>query len=198
MRAAAAVALVALLQAQDAAAMTLKIGGRTEECMDLVAEQEQPLNFFFRVTAGGELDVDVKITGPGGQELRRWEKQTEGRHNWHAAAAGTYTVCLSNMMARWTPKWVNFNFVAGHSPHTARLEHLDPIEKTIIQLTEGLAELQEEQKELRAVERVHRDTIESTNERILWWSVFEAVALCAVGLCQMYYLKRFLEVKASY
>eukprot|EP00756_Hemistasia_phaeocysticola_P041706 Hpha_TRINITY_DN16930_c1_g5::TRINITY_DN16930_c1_g5_i1::g.53602::m.53602/K20347/TMED2, EMP24; p24 family protein beta-1 len=180
-----------------ASALTLKVAGRGEECVELFAEKEQQVIFSFQVIAGGELDLDAVVKGPSGQELRKWERQSEGRLHWKAEQEGAYTACLSNMMARWTPKWVSFYFSLGHSPNAAKLEHLDPIEKTIIQLTEGLGELQEEQKELRAVERVHRDTIEATNERILRWSAFEAVVLVVVGLFQMYYLKRFLEVKAS-
>lgn len=36
---------------------------------------------------------------------------------------------------------------------------------------------------------------ESTNGRVMWWSLFEAATLVAVCLWQVYYLKRFFEVK---
>eukprot|EP01062_Namystynia_karyoxenos_P066311 TRINITY_DN60274_c0_g1_i1.p2 TRINITY_DN60274_c0_g1~~TRINITY_DN60274_c0_g1_i1.p2 ORF type:complete len:195 (+),score=68.69 TRINITY_DN60274_c0_g1_i1:101-685(+) len=189
-------ALLCAALAWQAEGLTLKVEPRSEDCMEEAVEKDQPVAFAFQVVAGGELDLDATVTDSAGQEYT-WKGQSEGRREWKAPANGVFRVCLSNQMARWTPKWVSFYLSIGHSPNTARLEHLDPIEKTIIQLTEGLRHLQDEQKELRAVERVHRDTIEATNERILWWSGFEAAVLVAMGLFQVYYLKRFLEVRAT-
>jgi len=40
-----------------------------------------------------------------------------------------------------------------------------------------------------------RDTSESTNTRVLWSSLFEALALAAVSVFQVYSIKRFFEVK---
>ena len=41
------------------------------------------------------------------------------------------------------------------------IEHLDPIEKTVLDLNQDLNELQEEQKYLRSVERLHRESTEN-------------------------------------
>ena len=51
------------------------------------------------------------------------------------------------------------------------------------------------QRYMRTRERVHRDTTESTNARVQWWSVFETFVLFAMSLWQIVYLKRFFEVK---
>ena len=44
-------------------------------------------------------------------------------------------------------------------------------------------------------ERVHRSINESTNQRVVMWAVFEAMVLVAMTLGQIYYLKRFFEVR---
>lgn len=36
---------------------------------------------------------------------------------------------------------------------------------------------------------------DNTNSRVVWWSVFEAFLLIAMTFGQIYYLKRFFEVK---
>ncbi len=36
---------------------------------------------------------------------------------------------------------------------------------------------------------------ESTNSRVVMWAVFEALVLVAMTLGQIYYLKRFFEVR---
>ena len=36
---------------------------------------------------------------------------------------------------------------------------------------------------------------DNTNSRVVWWSVFESFLLIAMTFGQIYYLKRFFEVK---
>lgn len=44
-------------------------------------------------------------------------------------------------------------------------------------------------------DRIHRSINESTNSRVVMWSVFEALVLVVMTVGQVYYLKRFFEVK---
>lgn len=44
-------------------------------------------------------------------------------------------------------------------------------------------------------ETVHRGTTESTNSRVLWWSVAQVSVLITLSVVQMYYLKSFFEIK---
>jgi hypothetical protein len=177
--------------------LTLKIEPRTEECFVEEASKGSAATLQFQVTAGGLLDIDVSIYNTDGSLLKSWSVATEGKHTWTPETDGKYKFCFGNQMARWTPKWVSFYLSQGVNPNLAKIEHIDPIERTIMELSDGLTELQEEQKYLRSVERVHRETIETTNVRMLYWSMFEVFVLITMGFFQIYYLKRFLEVKSS-
>ena len=44
-------------------------------------------------------------------------------------------------------------------------------------------------------QRVHRNTSDSTNARVLWWSLAEAFVLLLITLWQVFYIRRFFEVK---
>ena len=43
-------------------------------------------------------------------------------------------------------------------------------------------------------EMVHRNTAESTNSRVKWWSIFQLGVVGGNGFFQVWYLKRFFEV----
>lgn len=44
-------------------------------------------------------------------------------------------------------------------------------------------------------DRIHRSINESTNSRVVMWSIFEASVLLVMTVGQVYYLKRFFEVQ---
>lgn len=114
----------------------------------------------FQVASGGFLDIDVAVYGPKGNVIYNAERESEGKFTFNAEEAGLYKICFSNVMSTVTPKTVNFQINIGgpSDPNVAKLEHLDPIEKSIMALSEGLAQVQNEQKYLRVRESVHRES----------------------------------------
>jgi hypothetical protein len=57
-----------------------------------------------------------------------------------------------------------------------------------------LAQVKDEQSYIVLRERVHRNTAESTNARVKWWSIFQLAVLIGEGIFQVWWLKRFFEV----
>jgi hypothetical protein len=64
-----------------------------------------------------------------------------------------------------------------------------PIEREIRSLASGLQSVKDEQEYIVVRERTHRNTAESTNSRVKWWSVLQSVVLFLVVGWQIYYLK---------
>lgn len=64
-----------------------------------------------------------------------------------------------------------------------------PVEREIRSLAIGLLAVKDEQEYIVVRERRHRDTAESTNDRVKWWSVLQAMFLFSVVAWQVYYLK---------
>jgi hypothetical protein len=54
--------------------------------------------------------------------------------------------------------------------------------------------VKDEQAYIVVRERTHRNTAESTNARVKWWSIFQLGVLIGEGVFQVWWLKRFFEV----
>lgn len=129
---------------------------------------------------------------------------------------GKFTYCFSN--ERWSAhsKEVSFNVhgivyiseedapqdplekegtelhfsLGGHTRHFANVHF-----NTVKLLSELLAQVKDEQAYIVVRERTHRNTAESTNGRVKWWSIFQLGTLIGVGFFQVWWLKRFFEVE---
>lgn len=65
------------------------------------------------------------------------------------------------------------------------------------QLSELVSQVKDEQGYIVVRERTHRNTAESTNARVKWWSIFQLIVLGAEGVFQVWWLKRFFEVSSG-
>ena len=65
-------------------------------------------------------------------------------------------------------------------------------------LSEALAQVKDEQSYIVVRERVHRNTAESTNARVKWWSIFQLAVVIGEGVFQVWWLKRFFEVRGVF
>ena len=69
--------------------------------------------------------------------------------------------------------------------------------RLVRKLSEALAQVKDEQSYIVVRERVHRNTAESTNGRVKWWSMFQLAVVIGEGVFQVWWLKRFFEVRCS-
>ncbi len=65
--------------------------------------------------------------------------------------------------------------------------------KALFQL---VSQVKDEQQYIIMRERTHRNTAESTNARVKWWSIFQLGVLLGEGVFQVWWLKRFFEVSS--
>lgn len=71
----------------------------------------------------------------------------------------------------------------------------DPLCGTAVKtLMELVTQVKDEQSYIVMRERTHRNTAESTNGRVKWWSIFQLGVLIGEGIFQVWWLKRFFEV----
>ena len=92
------------------------------------------------------------------------------------------------------------------------LVHHNKLEELVSELSASLNNIKHEQEFMEVRERIHRaskslislqtgnfirlfSVNENTNSRVVMWSCFEAFILLAMAFGQVYYLKRFFEVR---
>ncbi|KAF2880820.1 hypothetical protein ILUMI_25353 [Ignelater luminosus] len=156
------------------------------------------MSLTFEIAEGGFLDIDVRIVGPDSKVIYTGERETSGKYTFAAHTPGVYTYCFSNKMSTMTPKVVMFNMQIGEAPKHEESkdgESTSKLEDMIRELSGALTGVKHEQEYMQVRDRIHRSINESTNSRVVMWSFFEALILVAMTLGQVYYLKRFFEVR---
>jgi len=193
--------LVILVLLPGISSLTLQIEPKAEECFFQYAERDQEVEALYSVTRGGLLDIDVRIYDPQGNTLYQglhFDTKMKGRQHFVAGESGVYKFCFNNEMSRFTAKVISFRVNVGQDkskPEVAKPEDLSPMENSVVKIERVLQTVIAEQRRMRIREQVHRDTSESTNSRVSWWSVFETGLIIFMGAAQVWYLRRWFEVK---
>ncbi|XP_076331443.1 transmembrane p24 trafficking protein CHOp24 [Tachypleus tridentatus] len=177
----------------------ITIDAHGEECFFDKVTTGTKLGLTFEVTEGGFLDIGVKITGPDGKVIYQGERESNGKYTFAAHMDGVYTYCFSNAMSTVTPKVVMFSMDVGDAPKGQKDQdadaHQNKLEEMIKELSTSLTAVKHEQEYMAIRDRIHRAINESTNSRVVMWAFFEAVVLICMTGGQIFYLKRFFEVR---
>lgn len=80
------------------------------------------------------------------------------------------------------------------TPEQQNAEH-DKLENMVRDLASALTTVKHEQDYMNVRARIHASVNESTNSRVVMWAIFEALIILAMTIGQVFYLKRFFEVR---
>eukprot|EP01086_Lenisia_limosa_P015863 TRINITY_DN5356_c0_g1_i1.p1 TRINITY_DN5356_c0_g1~~TRINITY_DN5356_c0_g1_i1.p1 ORF type:complete len:205 (+),score=51.43 TRINITY_DN5356_c0_g1_i1:95-709(+) len=191
--------LIALLCfIQGSLGLHMKIEAYKEECFfeDLVKDSRASLQF--QVLSGGFRDISVSILDPNGNLVYQGERETESRYTFTASTNGIYRFCLSNKISTYTSKVVQFSIEVGKvgTPNHDEFAKPDQVGSLGPQLDDMAVHMQrvyDEHRYLRSRERTHRDTVESTNSRVMWWAMFEMIVIGVITGWQVYKVTSFFE-----
>ncbi|XP_005396718.1 PREDICTED: transmembrane emp24 domain-containing protein 4 [Chinchilla lanigera] len=150
------------------------------------------------------LGMHVEVKDPDGKVVLSRQYGSEGRFTFTSHTPGEHQICLhsnSTRMALFAGGKLRVHLdiqVGEHAnnyPEIAAKDKLTELQLRARQLLDQVEQIQKEQDYQRYREERFRLTSESTNQRVLWWSIAQTVILILTGIWQMRHLKSFFEAK---
>ena len=114
-----------------------------------------------------------------------------------ATEEGYYTCCFYNNNDKTMRVMMDLKHGVEAKDYSdlAKKEHLAPVEQELRKMEDTIGEIHREMLYMRTREAAMRNTNESTNARVLYFSFFSIVVLCGMGTWQVMYLKKFFRAK---
>merc|ERR1712083_209633 len=129
--------------------------------------------------------------------------KSSGRFDVEVTKDGAHTLCFESTVSE--RQMISFNLhIDAHGGSDAldpahkefvTKEHTDKVSELVSKLELRANEILDQQQYAITREAVHRETAESTNSRVMWWTLVEVGALIALAAFQIFYLKSYFEVK---
>ncbi|CAJ0625715.1 5849_t:CDS:2 [Entrophospora sp. SA101] len=153
-----------------------------------------------------QIDVEVTDNSPAHNEYgRKRDMNEETRIAFTTHVEADVSICFTNTLEDgFSPdakyhRTIDLDIDVGAEAidynQLAKAEKLKPMEAELRKLEQIVQEIVDEMEYLRRREARMRDTNESTNERVKWFSLGTIFVLVALGGWQIFYLKKFFQRK---
>jgi len=155
--------------------------------------------------AGGAPRTVLKfeVLDPASKPVLAREADKEGTFGWTSVVGGEHTLCLTTDTSSYMGQQrlfrmelaIDYGEAATDWTELAQHEHLSAIEVEIRKLNDKVRSIGSEQAYQRGREEAFRNTSESTNSRVMWWSIGQTIVLLLSGFWQINRLKTFFKQK---
>ncbi|KAF4719929.1 hypothetical protein FOZ62_001979, partial [Perkinsus olseni] len=140
--------------------------------------------------AGDSADVDFEIRDPEGNIFFEKRDAAEAMFYEKTRLAGEYRLLVTNK--HWSDSQeVTLGVMVGGSK-TLKTEHITDVQEQIDVLDTILRDTQAESTYLWIRQKNHLGVVQSMHSRVLWFFLFDFVALTVAAWFQVYYVKSLL------
>ncbi|RWS23040.1 Transmembrane emp24 domain-containing protein eca-like protein [Leptotrombidium deliense] len=146
--------------------------------------------------------MHVEVRDPDDKTILSKVYSAEGKFSFTSHTPGEHVICLYSNSTRWfagAQLRVHLDIQVGEHAidyaNVAQKEKLSELQLRVRQLLDQVEQISKEQNYQRYREERFRQTSESTNSRVLWWSFGQTLILLSMGFWQMRHLKSFFEAK---
>jgi len=148
------------------------------------------------------IGMHVEIRDPEDKQILSKVYSSEGQFSFTSHSPGEHVICLYSNTTHWfagSQLRVHLDIQVGENAvdyaNVAHKEKLSELQLRVRQLLDQAEQITKEQNYQRYREERFRLTSESTNSRVLWWSLAQTIILVGMGFWQMRHLKSFFEAK---
>lgn len=186
-----------LLVLGGAGATQFWIEGQSARCISEELPEKALFTGDYSIEPTANFSGSVKVLGPLDAVL--FERQTAEPHHFAVTSenTGVHKLCFDNASPERRRVVITLRKGLEVDDHSqmARKDHVEQIEKQLDRMREMAMAIKEEMIYMRGREEEMRDTNESTNTRVLWFNIMTLSIIGAMGLWQIYYLKRYFQMK---
>ena len=144
---------------------------------------------------GARSGVYMTIRGPAGASEFQQQDAAQGKFGFTAGEGGVHRVCFASSAP--AQRSVELDFQSGVDAKDyadlAKKEHLRPLELQLRKMEDRMETVHREMMFAREREEKHRDTNESTNSRVQWFSVLTISVVLATAAFQVQHLHSYLR-----
>lgn len=180
---------------------TIVVEPGSRECFYEELARNQTIDVEYQVIEGGELDIDLHITGPNGEVVIMEQRKSDNMHSISAPVAGVYEYCFDNSFSTVARKTV----FADLGVDTDDLEwkkhveqdkfdddsNIEDLVDTLDNIKNALEKTQNYQALMRAKHQQHSKLLNSNGNRVFWWSLVQSLAMIGVAIAQTRIVKSF-------
>ncbi|XP_018320445.1 transmembrane emp24 domain-containing protein 3 [Agrilus planipennis] len=196
------VIVVCLFNFSKSTELTFELPDSAKECFHQEVQKNTSVTLEYQVITGGQYDVDVSLKDPKNNIIYNVVKMQFDSNTFTAEHTGVYVVCFSNEFSTFSHKLIYFDFQVGdEQPLPGIGEHvtvMTQLETSAQEIHKSLNTIIDFQTHHRLREAQGRKRAEDLNERVLWWSVMETIAIVVIGIGQVLVLKNFFTDKKPY
>ncbi|KAI6660954.1 Transmembrane emp24-like trafficking protein 10 precursor [Oopsacas minuta] len=175
-----------------------------KKCLQEEVHKNDIVSGEYHIYQQQEVNIPVKVivTDERDQTLYTKEEATEGKFGFTIDYYGPYTICFHSLPSPFDVQItlrVELNLKHGVDSKdykdTIEAEQLKPLEAQLRRLEDLSNEIVQDFAYMRKREEEMRDTNESTNTRVLYFSVFSMICLLSLAVWQLFYLRRYFKAK---
>ncbi|XP_044259040.1 transmembrane emp24 domain-containing protein eca [Tribolium madens] len=178
-----------------------EIPDETNVIVNYKVELYDPRSGGFMPSSPG-IGMHVEVRDPDDKILLSRVYSSEGKISFTSHTPGEHVICMYSNSSAWfsgSQLRVHLDIQVGEHAvnygEVVQKEKLSELQLRVRQLLDQVEQITKEQNYQRYREERFRQTSESTNSRVLWWSVTQTAVLLAMGAWQMKHLKSFFEAK---
>ncbi|XP_022920595.1 transmembrane emp24 domain-containing protein eca [Onthophagus taurus] len=178
-----------------------EIPDETKVIVNYKVELYDPKSGGFMPSTPG-IGMHVEVRDPDDKMLLSRVYSSEGQISFTSHTPGEHVICMYSNSTAWfsgSQLRVHLDIQVGEHAinygDVVQKEKLTELQLRIRQLLDQVEQITKEQNYQRFREERFRQTSESTNSRVFYWSIAQIVVLLGMGFWQTRHLKKFFEAK---